>query len=246
MHCNNCGWENPDTNKNCEKCGSPLSSGANSHSDHLGMTNNEIDADNDALANIAEDFSSASASIPGPLSKNDKFFGVLKPDKEDVSWQRQWEENFEGYSSKYFRAAKLLYEAAKSDSSLLDEVTYPIMYLARHSIELTLKSLVYKLGNKKICKGHDLINLWHELDCLYIGDKHNERYAVAKQLIQELGNYDIQSDTFRYHLHKDKSRTAKSDFIKIELFYSTYLKLFNFLEGLEYEIDTAHEEMSNP
>lgn len=27
MRCNNCGWENPDTNSVCEKCNSPLSSG---------------------------------------------------------------------------------------------------------------------------------------------------------------------------------------------------------------------------
>lgn len=28
MRCNNCGWENPDTNTRCEKCNAPLSGGA--------------------------------------------------------------------------------------------------------------------------------------------------------------------------------------------------------------------------
>lgn len=32
MRCNNCGWENPDSNTRCEKCNSPLSGGVSNQS----------------------------------------------------------------------------------------------------------------------------------------------------------------------------------------------------------------------
>lgn len=173
-----------------------------------------------------------------PLTSIDKFFKTVLPENIfDASWQKPWQENFSGYAEKYAYAAQLLYETARIDRAEMDGVTYPIMFLCRHSIELRLKSLIWSLTGNKPENKHELEHLWQKFDSAYNGEKTNEQYAVCQSLIVELHNYDKKSDTFRYHIHNNGTGTAQSDFLDIDQFYSTFLKVNRFLEGIECEVE---------
>lgn len=82
------------------------------------------------------------------ITTNDHFFAE-QLDSYTAGWQRKWNESFTGYADKYKEAVTKLSEIIHNDSYNKDQLTYPIMFLARHVLELRLKELV-QLSNGSI------------------------------------------------------------------------------------------------
>lgn len=206
-----------------------------------------------------------------PLTDKDRFFKT-SVDQCTAGWQRKWLENFGGYAYKYKGAFDRLADIVCDNTCNKDQLTYPIMFLARHIIELRLKELIQlcdgevvifqkkskckllKLFDTFGCKNnikenkkestHSLSSLWDEFDKLYLGEK-NKQYQKVGSLINELNRFDSKSDTFRYPIHKDGTPTATSEFVDIDNFVSVFLKVDNVLVGLEEQLNQALDEMSN-
>ncbi len=117
------------------------------------------------------------------------------------------------------------------------------MFLSRHCIELRLKSIIHYLKAVEKNKNqhtHSLSSLWNTVDSVYAGEKVGA-YKQATQLINELNRYDCKSDTFRYPIHNDNTRTNTAEFINIDVFYRTFRKLDVFLEGIEAELQNVND-----
>jgi hypothetical protein len=152
-----------------------------------------------------------------------------------AAWNRAWFENFGGYADKYHDTIVLLYKNVQ-DRFDKDYVVYPLVFLARHCIELRLKSIcrIMCIDDPNVMKKHSLLSLWHLIDKAYSGIKE-EQYHNAARLIEELNNKDTKSDTFRYPIDKNNNPTRIAEFIDIDNFYNIFIKLYNFLEGIELE-----------
>lgn len=178
-----------------------------------------------------------------PLRDKDKFFPKGNIEQITCAWCRKWLENYEGYADKYKYAAEQLHKLSGSCAFDKDSLAYPIMFLARHAIELRLKSILWNLQscnnkshteNDTITKEHSLVKLWNDIDALYKGEK-SKVYDLAYQKINELNIFDVKSDTFRYPIHTNRQPTSIKAFIDIDAFMSTFQKLNRFLEDLESE-----------
>ena len=169
-----------------------------------------------------------------PLSLLDKFFSEPEDTMEyNVAWQRKWLETFDGYAEKYADAVKYLYKASEEERFGYDQTAYPIIFLARHSIELQLKSLIRILSPQEDVITHDLDKLWKLFDSSYCSNgKNDESYQAAAKVICELNRYDKTSEALRYHEDTHRNPILKKEFIDIRLFYSTFIKLNNFFCGL--------------
>ncbi len=188
-----------------------------------------------------------------PLNDSDNFF-IKNPTMETSLWCRPWFENFEGYADHYAEATEQLYKSITNNTQKKDSLVYPIIFLSRHSLELRLKSILSTLYilhkqnssdvEKSPLRGHGLVCLWNAIDKLYNGEKKHI-YELAEQRIAELNRYDANSDTFRYHIHKDNSSTTHKEFVDIGAFMSTYKKLNTFLEGIEAELQEALDASLN-
>lgn len=208
-----------------------------------------------------------------PLTDKDHFF--KEPiEQYRAGWQRKWLESYSGYADKYKDAFNILTAVTPDSSYNKDQFAYPIMFLARHIIELRLKELIQLCNGERVifykkpkckllklldslkCKSvpketkkqkeptHSLSSLWQEFDSLYKGEK-NKQYLKVGKLINELNRLDSKSDTFRYPIHKDGSPTSISEFVNIENFVNVFLKVERILVGLEDELNQALDEMSN-
>lgn len=187
-------------------------------------------------------------SLNESLSANDKFFPKNKR-QLSCAWCRWWFENFECYADRYATAAEQLCILSDGSPEDKDSLAYPIMFLARHAIELRLKAILWTLLR---CKGvdhidnrelqtHSLVRLWQKIDAIYEGEK-TDVYKYANQRLSELNTFDVNSDTFRYPIHTDGTPTRKTEFIDIDAFIKTFQKLNNFLEGIESE---TQEQLDN-
>lgn len=207
-----------------------------------------------------------------PLMEEDQFFKETI-EQYTAGWQRKWLESYSGYADKYKDAFNILTAFTPDSSYNKDQLVYPIMFLARHIIELRLKELIQLCNGERVifykkpkckllnlldslkCKSipketkkqkeptHSLSSLWHEFDSVYKGEK-NKQYLKVGKLINELNSLDSKSDTFRYPIHKDGSPTSISEFVNIENFVNVFLKVDSILEGLEAELNHAIDSMS--
>ena len=206
-----------------------------------------------------------------PLTDKDNFFkGPI--DQYTAGWQRKWLESYSGYAERYKDAFNILTAVIPDSSYNKDQLAYPIMFLARHIIELRLKELIQLCNGERVifykkpkckllklldslkCKSvpketkkqkeppHSLSSLWHEFDKLYLGEK-NKQYLKVGSLINELNRFDSKSDTFRYPIHKDGTPTATSEFVDIENFIDVFFKVDSILVGLEEELNQAIDEI---
>ena len=191
--------------------------------------------------------------------KDDSFKMSTNP--HIMSWQRPWLESFSEYAERYKYAVIKLLEVSTNSNFEKDQLTYPIMFLARHTLELRLKAINQlligtslasqtKLGCRLLtifCRRkktqtdrqnmiHSLSSLWDKFDQLYLGDKNTVHYKITCKLIKEIDLLDSQSDTFRYPIHKDGTPTAKKEFVNIEKFVELFINADDFLVGIEDEI----------
>ena len=127
---------------------------------------------------------------------------------------------FWGLSFGYKNAADKLVDFAiqAGDNKTLDTFFFPIMYLYRHALEVSLKSIYHRF-NGKVLHGHELDCLWKKVRDEILNEIDSDEFFAMVQgykkdavrwvrdndglneienLFKELQNWDKKSDTWRY------------------------------------------------
>lgn len=167
-------------------------------------------------------------------------------------WEGTGAFSFYVISEGYWTSAKILLNKMiknAGDYALVDSLIYPLFFNYRHSIEVFLKQLFFKYGEKSelaqksfLEYGHDLCQLWAKLrPFLNQGKKHVGSTIDLNALeyyIKALNNFDHDSMVMRYPIEKDlaanKSHEHKFDFIN---FGERMNELCDALRQLDYDLD---------
>jgi len=155
-----------------------------------------------------------------------------------------------GLREGYFNAANdlvdiVLKEGKKKNIKTLDTYIFPIVFLYRHSLEITLKQIYLrwygKIPDNK--NNHDLIVIWDkihkEIIIKELGIKDNEISEQIRKFLIEINKYDNKSDYFRYLMDKDGKLyfNKKQNHIDYPNLKENMQKLYDDLDGLYSEID---------
>ena len=143
--------------------------------------------------------------ITADYKTTDKFEPLFKPDND---WHNNACLNYgndvtRNYIDGYKKAADKLVNDIDSDIDLL---VYPIVFLYRHHVEISLKEIIesghFLLGTKCNKKNHDLNALWNEVKHIAkeIWDKEfpEKDFEFIDHVIREFEKYDKPSTSFRY------------------------------------------------
>ncbi|MBJ6726804.1 hypothetical protein [Geomesophilobacter sediminis] len=130
-------------------------------------------------------------------------------------WGDMWQQ-FYGYCAGYKRAADCLVDDAicSCDTSRLDTVIFPVLFLYRQFIELSLKQLILEFGDgscdEKVERlkqlNHDLDASWREFVRLLpksIEAHEQKTVKVVEKYIREFAGVDKSSYSFRYPVAKN-------------------------------------------
>lgn len=163
--------------------------------------------------------------------------------------------DIETYEFGYTHAVKLLIDSLKLNSAYVDPIIYPLIFCARHSIELFLKKTVRILeelntqtGNSfipiNVTKTHDLKRLWEHFIEL---SKFDERLLPC---VNDLNPYiidyydiDLTGEVFRYPYDQDQTHHL-DDFscINILVFEKRFSNLSDIKERITYHLEYLEEE----
>ena len=144
------------------------------------------------------------------LYENDPFFKWI-PDAEWTACigRQGYEEN---YLDGYIEAAIELVDAIieKRMFAKRDTLVLPILYNARHAIELSLKFIFYRLIDKGLIpdrgrkRDHDIGGYWADLHASAIGDRTlMQAIEELKPYIDSLSQIDSDGQELRYHRNRD-------------------------------------------
>lgn len=107
----------------------------------------------------------------------------------------------------YEQAASILIDKASCTRFMNDSLIYPIIFLYRHMIELSLKELIETFGGRvnitPELKGHNLAKLWQKYQemCKALEvDDTDEASPHMSKIINEFNEVDPTSTSFRYHV----------------------------------------------
>jgi len=140
-------------------------------------------------------------------------------------------------------AVNILIDAAKKDTGIVDQIIYPLLFSARHRIELCLKKSIIFLEDINKIRGktynpvsrfsHDIVRLWSYVKELSFVDS---RYlSLIDDLSPLIEDYRIDSTgtTFRYPYSKKQEHHLDEFYhINIEIFKEQYNKVAALMEKL--------------
>lgn len=153
------------------------------------------------------------------------------------------------YQCGYYKATMELINCTKIrwENDLL---IYPIVYSARHTIELFLKYQLFNLKyiNKKaqgvefelkIIKTHKINELWDEFKNLTAIDARYQPYIDnLEEYISDFREVDNTGETFRYPFdHEDIRHLTDLSCINIKIFEMRFIKLYEIVDGIGYLTD---------
>lgn len=162
------------------------------------------------------------------------------------------------------RTVELLTESLKTGSEVEDLLVYPIVYNARHSIELSLKiviKMLWRIEEKKgICYSEEVLKErkkelhTHSIECLYklACDKKNidRRVPAYFENIEDMIHFyyfDEEGDAFKYELNKeDEPHMIKNKIshVSIELLETEFKEVMKKFDDLIYFLDNCIFEYS--
>lgn len=138
-------------------------------------------------------------------------------------------EKFYSYVKAYRESADYLYDCMSKDSKLNGLLFIPMCYLYRNAIELSMKEILFEECSysfqealEKMYKNkHSILRLWNSIKADIIkhaqAPKEDSTLVNVEKYINQLHNFDGQSDKFRYptdkymNLHFKKSKTLDLD-----------------------------------
>lgn len=143
-----------------------------------------------------------------------------------------------GYADGYLKAARLLVRHVTEARSDQDILVYPIVFLYRQYVELTLKQIViayrsFVNDDTPQQYSHSLLEQWQSIPPLFsklqeIMDQEvltTSELAETNRLLKEFDSVDRSSETFRYPVRKDGTSSLPQDL--------THLNLRRFAEGMD-------------
>jgi len=153
--------------------------------------------------------------------------------------------NIHTYQLGYHESVLILIDAAKRGEYNSDSLIYPILFSARHAVELFLKKQIYLLSDIKaltlnresenmLLTEHSLYSLWSRFKELSRIDKRYKSYiAELEPYIEFFCEVDDTGQTFRYPLDKNKERhLTEFGCINIGIFSDKYKSMYEIIEHL--------------
>lgn len=136
-----------------------------------------------------------------------------------------------------------------------DEVVYPIVFCARHRVELFLKMQIrliervrghITVSDPKLMRTHDLGALW-EMYVTASGQcdpRYKEMVSLIEPAIRELSLIDPTGETFRYAYDNNNNKHLEGSvsLINIEVFYSAFCALSEGIKNAEILTDFLSDE----
>lgn len=121
--------------------------------------------------------------------------------------------NWTIYTSAYRMAADRLIDSLADDHSEIDFLIYPILYLYRHYLELSLKGLIRDGVSlldwgRKPPEGHGLNNLWIQAKGVInaaarLDGQKEPNLSIIDNCIKRFAEADPTGEFFRYPRHRD-------------------------------------------
>ncbi|WP_157596413.1 hypothetical protein [Plesiocystis pacifica] len=152
--------------------------------------------------------------------------------------------SFWGYALGFKSAADILVQQAVDGGAVIDSVVYPICFLYRHYIELTLKALAKQAAQLSSTPGrepdHKIIPLWKTIRKAVDTGGDTADLDAVEETLREWDRYDRGSLTFRYPTKKGSEETTiPEDLTNINLAHiaDQVAKLDNFFAGLDGYFD---------
>lgn len=168
------------------------------------------------------------------------------------------------FDGKYFfgydLSVKVLCESLLKDSTEIDQLIFPILFNARHAIELYLKdtlSTIYTINESlnfvksidididKLQKTHDLRILWgmFENNTIILDRRTKDFIDYQGEYISDYFEIDLKGETFRYQYTKDNAvHLANTPLVNVIVFYKRYKELsesmhtlIRFIEHLKHD-----------
>ncbi len=184
----------------------------------------------------------ANANTPSPRG-DDPFFWL--PD--DREWnacigQQGHEENYvDGYIEAAIELASAVIEKRMYGSR--DTLVMPILYNARHALELSLKFAINKLYERGVItdahpKNHNIMSHWALLDASELGDEALREYVTAlKHYVTSLSQIDDDGQELRYSENRDGQKSlADRALANIEVIRTSLDGLSGVMERLKYRV----------
>ncbi|WP_286891126.1 hypothetical protein [Pseudoalteromonas sp. ESRF-bin5] len=174
----------------------------------------------------------------------------------DIGWIKDKSASFEyGYK---LAAEKLSDGFEKLDTRSKDSLIFPIVFLYRQYIEITLKGIITELDSflqndrqDKLLERHKLLNLWDEAEKLYrqfIKKNSIELvFTPAKSskercVIKDFNKLDEDSFCFRYATDKRGNETLPSvDYISLNNFKSQISIVIEYMDNITETLAHARD-----
>lgn len=168
------------------------------------------------------------------------------------------------YMGGYLHAARLLAQSVHLTKKNVDQSVYPIIFLYRHYIELSLKSLIIRGGaacsdfemtneDEKNLTNHDLGKLWKIFKPIFcelwsedyfdsgydFGSNFQDLVDGIESYIKQLCAIDKDSFSFRYSRKKDRETRNLEGVMRIDItgFAEKIERLVYILQACEWELD---------
>ncbi|MBZ9940133.1 DUF3775 domain-containing protein [Mesorhizobium sp. BR1-1-13] len=181
--------------------------------------------------------------------QSDPFFQL----SDDSDWNacigpQGSEENYvDGYIEAAIELVNAVIDKAMYDKR--DTLVMPILYTARHSIELALKLAIGELVNMQViyqphAKNHDILSHCQLLDRSMLGDATLRRVvAEIEPFISSLSQVDDDGQGLRYHENQDGQQSlADKPLVNLLVVRASLDKLADLLRQLKFRIyDLAYE-----
>lgn len=190
------------------------------------------DADPNALA---------APQIDDDLMANDPFFRL----PEDSDWNAciGKQGNEENYIDGYIEAASEMANAVIEKKLYMqrDTLVLPILYNARHAVELVQKFVINRLFAAGVVRrrapaDHDILSHWQLLSDANLGDEEL-RHCVAAlgPFVKSLARIDDDGQELRFHLNREEEPSlATYSLANLEVIRESLAKLSKLISNLRY------------
>jgi hypothetical protein len=178
----------------------------------------------------------------------DPFFQVNYDSKWNAQIRQDWHE--ENYVDGYIEAALELVNAAVERDLYwqFDTLVLPILFNARHSIELMLKMIINRLVAMGALKAphprnHDILSHWELLRDSIIGDISLKNYILdIKPFVESLSRIDKDGQSLRYHETDGQQSLANNHLIDLHLVRRSLRELHSKLKSCKHHVNRLEYE----
>ena len=192
------------------------------------------------------------------ISEKDELFECPKSlyDKDKnaytyVGWEGTEHTAFEIMADGYFSAAEAVYQKFQNSAGeyrILDSIGYPICFLYRHYMELSIKGLFFKYAEEGRRKGflkkkHSLNALWNStepiLQKLQKRVESTVNISALRRYIEQMHDFDTQSFSMRYPIDVDLN-PMRPESLKINI-----VNLHDRMQDFHLALQKLDEEISD-